>query len=503
MLFLLAGTFMSRGQNLPFDSGSTGADGAFRTNLTFGPARSASAIAFDAARGQMVLFGGATGSRTDETWLLQGTDWIKATPVTKPSPLSFHAMAYDAFRREIVLFGGAISGISSSTVGTNATWYGTESHGREKLPPQIHRVGMAHQWPLTLCIKRSSSSEELAQPELERAHPAAPGARPSGRFGIGTTMTKRLTCGLRSMKRRKRRAPTGLPSGAVPRGAQPEETMRFGVHLGLLMVYSQSFMKLNGLNALVTGGSQGLGKTIAEHYLREGANVVLCARGERELNATRDELAAKFATRKVLATACDVSNETQVNDLVVCALRALGSLDILVLNAGVYGPMGPTESVDLNEWRRAIDINLFGVLLPCRAVIPHFKRAGRGKIVVLSGGGATNPRPNISSYAASKAAVVRLMETLALELKDFQVDVNAIAPGALATRLVDEVLAAGPEKVGAIFYEQNKQWKEKGRPRLGPPLSCTRRARVEPTPSWPATPTLTGPPTKSNCRKRP
>ena len=238
--------------------------------------------------------------------------------------------------------------------------------------------------------------------------------------------------------------------------------MRFGVHLGLLMVYSQSFMKLNGLNALVTGGSQGLGKTIAEHYLREGANVVLCARGERELNATRDELAAKFATRKVLATACDVSNETQVNDLVVCALRELGSLDILVLNAGVYGPMGPTESVDLNEWRRAIDINLFGVLLPCRAVIPHFKRAGRGKIVVLSGGGATNPRPNISSYAASKAAVVRLMETLALELKDFQVDVNAIAPGALATRLVDEVLAAGPEKVGAIFYEQNKQWKEKG-----------------------------------------
>src|SRR5215469_12139186 len=77
-------------------------------------------------------------------------------------------------------------------------------------------------------------------------------------------------------------------------------------------------------------------------------------------------------------------------------------------------------------------------------------------------GGATNPLPNISSYAASKAAVVRLMETLAEELKTFHVDVNAIAPGALATRLVDEVLAAGPEKVGAAFYEKNKQWKEKG-----------------------------------------
>ena len=80
----------------------------------------------------------------------------------------------------------------------------------------------------------------------------------------------------------------------------------------------------------------------------------------------------------------------------------------------------------------------------------------------MSGGGATNPLPNISAYAASKAAVVRLMETLAEELKAFHVDVNAIAPGALATRLVDEVLAAGPEKVGAAFFEKNKQWKEKG-----------------------------------------
>src|ERR1035438_9470767 len=123
---------------------------------------------------------------------------------------------------------------------------------------------------------------------------------------------------------------------------------------------------------------------------------------------------------------------------------------------------GPTESVPLDEWRQAMEINLFGVLLPCRAVIPHFKKTGRGKIVVLSGGGATNPLPNISSYAASKAAVVRLMETLAEELKSFHVDVNAIAPGALATRLVDEVLAAGPEKVGAAFFEKNKKWSEDG-----------------------------------------
>ena len=221
-------------------------------------------------------------------------------------------------------------------------------------------------------------------------------------------------------------------------------------------------MKLNNLNALITGGSQGLGKVIAEHFLRAGANVVLCARSEKELSATRAELAQQFPGQKVLARTCDVADETQVNELVAFALQELGTLEALVLNAGIYGPMGPTESVSLAEWRRALDINLFGVLLPCRAIIPHFKQAVRGKIVVLSGGGATNPLPNISAYAASKAAVVRLMETLAEELKSFHVDVNAIAPGALATRLVDEVIAAGPERVGAAFFEKNKTWKEKG-----------------------------------------
>ena len=221
-------------------------------------------------------------------------------------------------------------------------------------------------------------------------------------------------------------------------------------------------MKLENLNALITGGSQGLGRTIAECFLREGANVVLCARSAEDVSATRDGLAQRFPAQKISARACDVSNETQVNDLIAFTLSELGSLDALVLNAGVYGPMGPTESVSLEEWRRAIDINVFGVLLPSRAAIPHFKKAGHGKIVVLSGGGATNPLPNISSYAASKAAAVRLMETLAEELRPFHVDVNAIAPGAMATRLVDEVIAAGPERVGAAFFEKNKAWKEKG-----------------------------------------
>ncbi len=222
-------------------------------------------------------------------------------------------------------------------------------------------------------------------------------------------------------------------------------------------------MKLKGLNALITGGSQGLGRVIAEVFVREGASVMLCARDAALLEATRAELAGIAAPgQQVLARACDVSSEHQVNALVAAAIAELGAVQVLVNNAGIYGPLGPTESVPLDEWRRAIEINLYGVLLPCRALIPHFKAAGRGKIIIISGGGATNPLPNISSYAASKAAVVRLMETFSEELKSHHIDVNAVAPGALKTRLMQEVLDAGPEKVGAAFYAKNVQWTEDG-----------------------------------------
>ena len=221
-------------------------------------------------------------------------------------------------------------------------------------------------------------------------------------------------------------------------------------------------MKLQDRSALITGGSQGLGKAIAEQFLQEGARVALCARGKKELDAARDELTARFPADRVLAKLCDVTKEREVNDLCASVLSSFGSIDAVVLNAGVYGPMGPTESVDLAEWQSALAINLYGVLLPCRAIIPQMKKRGRGKIIVLSGGGATNPLPNISSYAASKAAVVRLAETLAEELRPFHIDVNAIAPGALKTRFVDQVLKAGPEIVGEAFFAKNQKWAEDG-----------------------------------------
>lgn len=124
--------------------------------------------------------------------------------------------------------------------------------------------------------------------------------------------------------------------------------------------------------------------------------------------------------------------------------------------------MGRLEDSIWDDWVDAVRVNLFGTALMCRAIIPVLRRRGHGKIINLSGGGATQPLPRISAYAASKAAVVRLTETLALELHDARVDVNAIAPGALNTRLLDEILAAGPEKVGPELYERSIEQQEKG-----------------------------------------
>ena len=222
-------------------------------------------------------------------------------------------------------------------------------------------------------------------------------------------------------------------------------------------------MKLPRLNAIITGASQGLGLEIARHYVRAGASVALCARDAARLKAAVTELRRLARTgQKIVALPCDVSDPTAVSAFSAAAIKALGSVQVLVNNAGIYGPKGPTESVDFDEWKRALEINLYGVLLPCRALIPHFKAQGRGKIINLSGGGATAPMPFISAYAASKAAVVRLTETLAEELRANKIDVNAVAPGALNTRLLDEVLEAGPQTVGEGFYQRALKQKETG-----------------------------------------
>jgi NAD(P)-dependent dehydrogenase (short-subunit alcohol dehydrogenase family) len=222
-------------------------------------------------------------------------------------------------------------------------------------------------------------------------------------------------------------------------------------------------VKLKGKRALITGGSQGFGFAVARALVEEGADVMLCARGAEPLYRAQKELAGIAGEKsRVLAMPADVSLPDEMRRLVDTTLTELGGLDVLVCNAGVYGPKGALQDVDWIEWSDAIRVNLMGMALACRAVLPHFLQRRSGKILVLSGGGATKPLPYLSAYAASKAAVVRLAETLAEEVRESGIDVNAIAPGALNTRLLDEVLEAGPEKVGTAFYEQAVKQKSQG-----------------------------------------
>jgi NAD(P)-dependent dehydrogenase (short-subunit alcohol dehydrogenase family) len=220
---------------------------------------------------------------------------------------------------------------------------------------------------------------------------------------------------------------------------------------------------LEGRAALITGANQGLGLAIARAFVDAGASVMLCARDGAMLERARDEVsAAAGRDQRVLARASDVSRPADVEELARVTLDAFPDLQILVNNAGVYGPMGASEDVDWSEWVRAIEINVLGSVLACRAFLPHFKRRRYGKIVQLSGGGATNPLPRLSAYAASKAAIVRFAESLALEVREHGIDVNAIAPGALNTRMMRELLDAGPALVGHAFYDRMKTIAEGG-----------------------------------------
>jgi NAD(P)-dependent dehydrogenase (short-subunit alcohol dehydrogenase family) len=220
---------------------------------------------------------------------------------------------------------------------------------------------------------------------------------------------------------------------------------------------------LDNRTAIITGASRGLGFRIAEKYVDAGASVAICGRNSTSLEQARQKLLeAVQPGQKVIAQEADVSVAADVEAVVAAATAAFGRIDILVNNAGIYGPKGPVEEVDWQEWMRAIEINLYGSILMCRAVLPHFKTRNYGKIVQLSGGGATNPLPRISAYAVAKAGVIRFIETLAEELRDYAIDANAIAPGALNTSMLNEVLEAGPEKVGADFYARSLEQKRTG-----------------------------------------
>jgi len=176
--------------------------------------------------------------------------------------------------------------------------------------------------------------------------------------------------------------------------------------------------------ALIAGASQGLGLEIARTYLAAGASLMICARDARRLDQAFRALKTQAAAigpagdrQAVIALPADVSQAHEVRALVDQTLAEFGHLDVLVNCAAVIGPIGPLEEVDAHQWARSIEINLIGAALLTHAVLPHFKTRRRGKIIHVSGGGATQPLPALSAYAASKAGLVRMVETLAEETR--------------------------------------------------------------------------------------
>jgi NAD(P)-dependent dehydrogenase (short-subunit alcohol dehydrogenase family) len=221
-------------------------------------------------------------------------------------------------------------------------------------------------------------------------------------------------------------------------------------------------MILKGRISIITGGSGGIGKAIAAAYAREGASLVLVSRTGAELEKTQHELAGPHSAVEIYPA--DVSREEDVGGLLDFTLGKFGTVDILVNCAGVQGPIGPVTDIDEKEWFEAIKINLYGTFLCIRAVLPVMIRKNSGKILNFSGGGAVSPRPRFSAYGTSKAGVVRLTETLAAELKEYNISVHAIAPGAVNTRMLELVLAAGEAAGKEEMAKALKQKREGGVP---------------------------------------
>ena len=209
--------------------------------------------------------------------------------------------------------------------------------------------------------------------------------------------------------------------------------------------------ELDGKAALITGAGRGIGQAIALAYAREGASLSLAARSALELEETADE--CRKVGAEVLITPTDVTDVDQVERLVEVTVGHFSNIDILVNNAGIAGPLGHLEDNDLSAWLSVIQVNLFGVYLCCRAVVPVMRQNNSGRIVNLSGAGATNAWANMSAYCSSKAAVVRLTEVLALELAETDITVNALGPGSVHTQMWDEMTDAAAEVGADLIHE--------------------------------------------------
>ena len=199
-------------------------------------------------------------------------------------------------------------------------------------------------------------------------------------------------------------------------------------------------------SVLITGAGRGIGKRLAMGFAQAGARVGLLARSQAELDLAKLEI--EQAGGNALRIRADVRDLEQMRAAVERVRVVFGGLDVLIGAAGVQGPIGPLLTTDPQAWSESIEINLMGTANACRAALPPMIEKRSGKIILLGGGGSGYTRPNFTAYAAAKTAIVRLVECLADEVRDHNVQVNCLAPGASYSHMTDEVLHAGEARAG-------------------------------------------------------
>lgn len=203
--------------------------------------------------------------------------------------------------------------------------------------------------------------------------------------------------------------------------------------------------------ALITGAGGVIGKTIGWCLARDRFSLILSGRSPESLKKAAEEIRAFGAP--VSTFVADVSEEHEVKKLMDHAHKEFGSLDALVTAAGIYGEIGTVEQCDPARWLDAIEVNLFGTMLSVKYALPLLKKASRrGKIIAFAGGG-DGALPHFTSYAASKGAVLRFVESVSLELAPYRIDINAISPGLVNSGFVEDLITAGPERAGKEKYE--------------------------------------------------
>ena len=214
-------------------------------------------------------------------------------------------------------------------------------------------------------------------------------------------------------------------------------------------------MRLENRVALITGGGRGIGRAIALAYAKEGAKLVLTARTGDELEESARAIREIGGVATVLQA--DVTSQAEVAKLVEQTLEQYSTIDILVNNAGMAGPIGALQDNDVSDWIRTIQVNLIGTYLCCRSVLPTMLKQDRGKIINLSGSGSTSAPYHLSAYGSSKAAVIRLTEILSLELAHTNVQVNALGPGSINTRMWEQIRDGAGAVGDTELYELGKR----------------------------------------------